>query len=120
MLSMSQLQEENRESTLRSNLPGHFLHGLPRVRHGQAQEKVFDVVWSDMARRVATSGKVPAVGDTVNTATATYTTTIGAPSLSTVWTDPLRETSRAESLGLSSSVILARGEYDSCHGHYVS
>ncbi len=55
---------------------------------GQSHEKVFDVVWSDMAKRVAVGGKVPAVGDTVDVATATYQNTIGAPSLATVWNDP--------------------------------
>ncbi|MFM5916008.1 MAG: DUF3604 domain-containing protein [Novosphingobium sp.] len=55
---------------------------------GQAHEKVFDVVWSDMAKRVPVNGKVPAVGDTVNTDTATVANTIGAPTLATVWTDP--------------------------------
>jgi hypothetical protein len=55
---------------------------------GQTQEKVFDVVWSDMDKRKAVGGKVPAVGDTVDTATATYQNTIGAPNLSTVWIDP--------------------------------
>ncbi|HQA17831.1 MAG TPA: DUF3604 domain-containing protein [Novosphingobium sp.] len=55
---------------------------------GTAHEKVFDVVWSDMDKRVAAGGKVPSVGDTVDTATATYTNTIGAPSLTTVWSDP--------------------------------
>ena len=56
---------------------------------GQAHEKVFDVVWSDMdGSRKAVGGKVPAVGDTVDVATATYQNTIGAPTLATVWTDP--------------------------------
>ena len=55
---------------------------------GRAQEKVFDVVWSDMAKRKRVNGKVPAVGDTVNTMAATYTNSIGAPSLATVWSDP--------------------------------
>ena len=55
---------------------------------GQAQEKVFDVVWSSMDQRKPVGGKVPAVGDTVDTATATYKNTIGAPSLATVWSDP--------------------------------
>ena len=55
---------------------------------GQAQEKIFDVVWSDMDKRAAVGGKVPAVGDTVDTATATYQNSIGAPSLATVWSDP--------------------------------
>jgi len=56
---------------------------------GQAHEKVFDVAWSDMngARKLA-GGKVPAVGNTVNTARATFANTIGAPTLATVWSDP--------------------------------
>ena len=55
---------------------------------GATHEKVFDVVWSDMDKRHPAGGKVPAVGDTVDVANARYTNTIGAPSLSTVWTDP--------------------------------
>lgn len=55
---------------------------------GQTHEKVFDVVWSDMDKRKPVNGKVPAVGDTVDVANARYANTIGAPSLSTVWTDP--------------------------------
>ena len=39
-------------------------------------------------KRKRVNGKVPAVGDTVNTMAATYTNSIGAPSLATVWTDP--------------------------------
>ena len=55
---------------------------------GQAHEKVFDVVWSAMDQRKPVGGKVPAVGDTVDVAKATFTNTIGAPDLATVWTDP--------------------------------
>lgn len=55
---------------------------------GRAQERVYDVVWSDMAKRVPFAGKVPAVGNTVDTATATYANSIGAPNLSAVWSDP--------------------------------
>ena len=55
---------------------------------GVAHEKVFDVVWSDMDRRRAAGGKVPAVGDTVDVMKATYANSIGAPALATVWTDP--------------------------------
>jgi Protein of unknown function (DUF3604) len=55
---------------------------------GQAQEQVYDVVWSDMAKRAAVGGKVPAVGNTVDTARATYANSIGAPTLSAVWSDP--------------------------------
>ena len=56
---------------------------------GQAHEKVFDVVWSEMeGKRKLVGGKVPAVGDTVDATKATYENSIGAPELSTVWTDP--------------------------------
>jgi Protein of unknown function (DUF3604) len=56
---------------------------------GGVHERVYDVVWGDAVRRKrAASGKVPAVGTTVNIANATYTNTIGDPELITVWTDP--------------------------------
>jgi Protein of unknown function (DUF3604) len=58
-------------------------------KSGKLQEQVFDVIWSDPANRIkGTNGKVPAVGDTVDTATATYKNSIGAPELQAVWTDP--------------------------------
>ncbi len=57
-------------------------------KNGVAQEKVFDVVWSDMAKRVPLGGKVPAVGDTVDLTKPSYQNSIGAPDLSTVWSDP--------------------------------
>ncbi len=55
---------------------------------GVTREKIFDAVWSNKDKRTRTSGKVPAVGDTVDVATATYKNSIGAASLATVWTDP--------------------------------
>jgi hypothetical protein len=56
---------------------------------GKMQEKIYDVVWSSPeTRKAGANGKLPAVGDTVDIATATYKNTIGAPSLATVWTDP--------------------------------
>ena len=55
---------------------------------GTAQEKVFDVAWSDPEERKPVNGKVPAVGDTVDRAKASYTNTIGARQLRTLWTDP--------------------------------
>ncbi|WP_324262030.1 DUF3604 domain-containing protein [Altererythrobacter sp. H2] len=55
---------------------------------GQTQEQVYDVVWSNMDTRVQVGGKVPAVGDTVDRAKATWTNTIGAPELRVTWTDP--------------------------------
>jgi hypothetical protein len=56
---------------------------------GNLQEKVYDVTWSDAARRPrGADGKVPTVGSTVNVEEATWTNTIGDPELITVWTDP--------------------------------
>lgn len=54
---------------------------------GNPQEQVYDVAWSD-ERVAGADGKVPAVGSTVDVATATWTNTIGAPELIAVWTDP--------------------------------
>ena len=55
---------------------------------GKSHEKVFEVAWSDMAERPLSGGKIPAVGDTIDLATATYQNTIGAPTLAAVWSDP--------------------------------
>ncbi len=55
---------------------------------GEAQEQVYDAVWSDMESRALSGGKVPSVGDTVDRETANYTNDIGAAELRTVWTDP--------------------------------
>ena len=56
---------------------------------GKLHEQVFDVAWSNPATRIKDAkGKVPAVGDTVDIATATYKNSIGAPELQTVWRDP--------------------------------
>lgn len=56
---------------------------------GEMQERVYDVVWSDMdSTRRRNGGRVPAVGDTVNREDATYTNTIGAAELRTTWSDP--------------------------------
>ncbi|MEM8917335.1 MAG: DUF3604 domain-containing protein [Pseudomonadota bacterium] len=55
---------------------------------GEPQERVYDVVWSDMDARRKSGGKLTAVGDTVNREDATYTNSIGAAELRTTWTDP--------------------------------
>jgi hypothetical protein len=56
---------------------------------GELKEKVFDVSWSSPAARPrGADGKVPAVGNTVNLAKASYTNSIGAAELQSVWTDP--------------------------------
>jgi hypothetical protein len=54
---------------------------------GATHEKVHDVAWSG-DRKPGSDGKVPAVGNTVDAKTASYTNTIGAPELGTVWRDP--------------------------------
>lgn len=54
---------------------------------GEAQERVYDVVWSD-GRVISADGKVPAVGNTVDITTGQYENSIGAPELSAVWSDP--------------------------------
>lgn len=55
---------------------------------GKMQEKVFDVSWSSPDKRKLVGGKLTPVGDTVDIKKATYTNSIGAPELRTVWSDP--------------------------------
>ena len=54
---------------------------------GSLHEKVYDVAWSG-DREPGADGKVPAVGNTVDLEAATWSNTIGASELMTVWTDP--------------------------------
>jgi len=61
---------------------------------GELHERVYDVVWSGDRARGA-DGKLPAVGDTVDVANATWTNTIGAPELIGVWADPDFDVSEA-------------------------
>ncbi len=53
----------------------------------ELKEKVYDVAWSG-DRKPGPDGKLPAVGDTVDAATASWTNTIGAPELGAIWSDP--------------------------------
>jgi hypothetical protein len=55
---------------------------------GELQERVYDVAWSGDRKPDPKTGKVPSVGSTVDVAEATWTNTIGAPELITVWKDP--------------------------------
>jgi len=57
-------------------------------KDGKLQEKVYDVVWSDNRVADPKTGKLPAVGNTVNEADASWTNTIGATELVAVWKDP--------------------------------
>lgn len=54
---------------------------------GNSHEKIFDVALSD-GRESGAGGEVPAVGNTVDVASATYTNTIGASQLRAFWRDP--------------------------------
>jgi hypothetical protein len=49
---------------------------------------VYDVALSDGREISRATGKAPAVGNTVEVATATYTNSIGAVELRTLWRDP--------------------------------
>ena len=54
---------------------------------GSAGENVYNVAWSD-DRALDADGKLPAVGNTVNVAEATWTNSIGSPELIGHWQDP--------------------------------
>jgi hypothetical protein len=54
---------------------------------GDTQERVYDVAWSG-DREPDGDGRVEAVGSTVDVSAASWTNTIGAAELATVWTDP--------------------------------
>ena len=56
-------------------------------KKGKTHEKVYDVVWSG-DRKPNKNGKLPAVGNTVDVKNATWTNSIGASELITVWKDP--------------------------------
>jgi hypothetical protein len=55
---------------------------------GELHEKIYDVVWSGERKPDPKTGKLPPVGNTVDVAEASWTNTIGAPELITVWKDP--------------------------------
>jgi hypothetical protein len=57
-------------------------------KDGQDHEQVYDVVWSGNRKADARTGKLPAVGNTVDATKATYQNSIGAAQLSGEWVDP--------------------------------
>jgi len=57
-------------------------------KSGQSFEKIFDVAWAGKRKPDRATGKVPPIGSTVNLAKGSYTNSIGAVELKTVWTDP--------------------------------
>jgi len=58
------------------------------TKSGQSFEKVFDVAWAGDREPEKWTGVVPLIGSTVDIDKGTYTNTIGAVELKTVWTDP--------------------------------
>jgi hypothetical protein len=54
---------------------------------GKTHEKIYDVAWSG-ERKPGGDGKLPAVGNTVDVESATWSNSIGEPELITVWQDP--------------------------------
>jgi hypothetical protein len=59
------------------------------TKDGKLEEKVYDVAWASPERRKpGADGKLPSIGSSIDQANATWTNTIGAPELATVWTDP--------------------------------
>src|SRR3546814_5006786 len=66
--------------------------------NGHLQERVYDVVWSDMDKRVRRGGKVPAVGDTVDRSKATYTIRSVLPSCAASGAIPITGRGSARSI----------------------
>ena len=64
------------------------------AKDGELHEKIHDVAWSGDRKPDPATGKLPAVGNTVDVAEATWTNTIGAPELITVWKDSEFEASQ--------------------------
>jgi len=58
------------------------------TRSGQSFEKIYDVAWAGNRKKDPVTHRVPSIGSTVDVVKATYTNTIGAVELKTVWTDP--------------------------------
>jgi len=59
-----------------------------RDGHGELREQVYDVAWSGERTPDPQTGKLPAVGSTVDIKTASYSNSIGAAQLGIVWQDP--------------------------------
>jgi hypothetical protein len=57
------------------------------TKSGQSFEKIFDVAWMDDCKPDL-AGKIPPIRSTVDIANASYSNSIGAVELKSVWTDP--------------------------------
>ena len=56
-------------------------------KDGNPRQKIYEVAWSGIREQDA-EGKLPPVGNTVDTSTGLYSNTIGSPQLAVVWEDP--------------------------------
>jgi hypothetical protein len=65
-----------------------IIKGWANPATGFPQEKIYDLAWSDDRKPDPKTGKLPPVGNTVDTRKATWTNDIGDTQLSAVWTDP--------------------------------
>ena len=61
---------------------------------GNPQEKIFEVIWAG-ERVIDEKGKLPAIGNTVDVANASYTNDIGDVSFETIWEDPEFDSSQS-------------------------
>ncbi len=59
-----------------------------RSDDGELHEKIYEVAFSGDRKVDPATGKIAAVGNSVNFEDATYTNDIGEPTLSTLWIDP--------------------------------
>ncbi len=57
-------------------------------KSGQSFEKIYDVVWAGERKADKRTGSLPPIGNTVDVENASFTNTIGAVELKTLWTDP--------------------------------
>ena len=58
------------------------------TKNGQSFEKIYDVAWAGDRKADKWTGVVPPIASTVDVDNATYTNSVGASELKTVWTDP--------------------------------
>ena len=58
------------------------------TKSGQTFEKIYDVVWAGDRKPDFITGRVPAIGSTVDLKNASYTNDIGAVELKKSWSDP--------------------------------
>jgi hypothetical protein len=56
--------------------------------NGRQRQKIYDVAWAGARDKDPKTGKLPAIGNTVDLGTGKYANTVGATELTTIWADP--------------------------------